>query len=587
MEAAAESKEENNADNSGAEGALSSDSVFESMQEAKLALKYFCTTKRAPCTVKESRPKRFHMVCQDENCHFEVACNARTNGRVYITRFKDTHSCSAGLEGKVQKIPSDYIFHKLAKKIGDDVNIQVSSIQAAAAREDGIVVPYMTTWRGKRKAIQAFRAKQDRDLGKLPAYFTRLEEAMPGTKTKVELDENNSFVRAFLCPKPCQRAFLHCLPIIELDSCPINNEFRGVVMAACSVDGAGELVPIAYAIAPVDDSDNWDWFVLQLRMAVPEVNLSERPVVVISDRENGMYNAVVTHLTECRHCFCVNHIEKRLKTMFKVNFGAKLRNAAKTTSLQVFKQKMEEMAHSHPAAHEYLNSIDKGAWTCLYSTLPKYGRVTSEIADCFNSWIEEVRGQSHFSIIVWITRKIMGLFFDRKSKYASMTSPVPRELEESLNDAMEKAGRCTCHPASSTEFLVCSGVEEFTVNLEKKNCSCGHFTDMKWPCYHAAAAIGHVKQSCLEYVDDAFKKAALISVYNDPIAAVTTSNLEGSEILPPAVRNQPGRPKTNRIRKRSDLEPENSTIVCSRCHERGHNKLTCERRQKGVRIEPH
>lgn len=56
-----------------------------------------------------------------------------------------------------------------------------------------------------------------------------------------------------------------------------------MVLAACSVDGAGELVPIAYALAPIEDCDNWEWFVLLLKLAIPALDCAERPLVVLLD----------------------------------------------------------------------------------------------------------------------------------------------------------------------------------------------------------------------------------------------------------------------------------------------------------------
>jgi hypothetical protein len=64
------------------------------------------------------------------------------------------------------------------------------------------------------------------------------------------------------------------------------------------------------------------------------------------------------------------------------------------------------------------------------------------------------------------------------------------------------------------------------------------------------------------------------------------SDLSTENILPPIVRNMPGRPKKVRIRNRSEfMDPEDSRITCSECGENGHNKRTCLRRQRGDRIE--
>ena len=57
---------------------------------------------------------------------------------------------------------------------------------------------------------------------------------------------------------------------------------------------------------------------------------------------------------------------------------------------------------------------------------------------------------------------------------------------------------------------------------------------------------------------------------------------DGNTLPPaPSKRKSTGRPKKQRIRKRSRWahEPEKSNIVCSRCHKRGHNVRTCLARE--------
>jgi hypothetical protein len=49
--------------------------------------------------------------------------------------------------------------------------------------------------------------------------------------------------------------------------------------------------------------------------------------------------------------------------------------------------------------------------------LPKYGQVTPNVAESFNSWIGDSREDKDFLLMVKIYRKIMTLFFQRKGKY--------------------------------------------------------------------------------------------------------------------------------------------------------------------------
>jgi predicted nucleic acid-binding Zn finger protein len=179
----------------------------------------------------------------------------------------------------------------------------------------------------------------------------------------------------------------------------------------------------------------------------------------------------------------------------------------------------------------------------------------------------------------------MSLFFERRTFYTNMTWLVPRQLQRSFNDVMERSGTFDCLPASENQFLVVSGCDEYTVDLASRYCSCGEFKDFKWPCVHASSAITRAGKSFMDYVEHYYKKQTLESVYAGIVHPVPIGALPFDGLLPPITRAQAGRPKKVRMRNRSELQSEESPIICSLCNERGHNKRTCQRRRRGERVE--
>jgi hypothetical protein len=400
----------------------------------------------------------------------------------------------------------------------------------------------------------------------------------------MDCDEEGRFKRCFFSFDACRTAVENCQPVVCLDACHIRNKYKGVVLAACSIDGDGGIVPLAFGVAPIEDSENWRIFVNNLKTAIPQICDDTRPIIVISDREKGIYNAARDLLPMNLHRYCVKHIEKNLKTRFGINFQDKLWRAAKTLSINEFNSLMQEMQQMNVAAYEYLNAIDKPSWTRVHSTLSRYGHVTSNVAECFNSWILEARDSSHFGLVVMITRKIMQLFCERRANYARLNDELPRNSSREIRPIVQRGARLQCFPASSESFLVVGGAE-YTVNLTSKICSCGDFKDRQFPCIHAAAAASSIGMSALDLVGALYKKPALMNVYRGVILPVSTSDLIPDATLPPAVQAQAGRPKKVRLRNRSELDPESSPIICSRCGNHAHNVRTCERRARGDRIE--
>jgi hypothetical protein len=123
--------------------------------------------------------------------------------------------------------------------------------------------------------------------------------------------------------------------------------------------------------------------------------------------------------------------------------------------------------------------------------------------------------------------------------------------------------------------------------VDIRNCSWGEFNDFKRPCVHACSEITLAGKTFMDYVEHFYKKPCLQNVYAGIVQPVSIEALPSDGLLPPITPAQAGRPKKVRLRNRSELQTEDSPIVCSLCGERGHNKRTCQRRKIGERIERH
>jgi len=71
--------------------------------------------------------------------------------------------------------------------------------------------------------------------------------------------------------------------VFTFDACHSKSSYKGVYFSVNAIDGEGKLVPIAFAICSVENSDNWMWFCEHLRTALPLMNTIK--TVIISDRE--------------------------------------------------------------------------------------------------------------------------------------------------------------------------------------------------------------------------------------------------------------------------------------------------------------
>jgi hypothetical protein len=553
--------------------------TFPNMDEARLKIKAFFAANSSEVKVVKSNTIFYKVSCKQNNCPVTAVCNKRKDGLVYVTKLVLEHECSTLIAPST--VPNAYVVQKFRHAIQDNRDFPIAQMRNQSRREDGVNITYMQGWRGKRKLLNLECGHNEEGFQKINPFLERIEEFQPGTHTKFNVDSEGRFRRCFVCPASSATAFDNSLPVIVVDACTIKNTFKGVILVCCAIDGAGQIVPLAYALADIEDNANWLWFFWQLKEGVPSISTRSN-LVLISDREKGIHNGAVTVFPAASHCYCVKHIEKNLKTKYAVgaNFVQLLWSAAKTLNETSFDDALLKMAEINPEAALYLVGLPKKCWTRLRSDNARFGHVTSNVAESFNKWILEEREMPHFTILVSIYRKIMAMFYDRRVKYEQMTTLTTRTLNDELSHAATKSRTYYCIPSSQTKFLIQSASREYTVQLDLRKCCCGHFQDMLWPCSHAMAAIFAQNHNPLDYVADQYKRDCLKTLYSTGLAPVTIEDLSLDNTAPPETRTQAGRPRKVRLRNRSELAAEESPIICGKCSQRGHNQRTCERRQR-------
>lgn len=124
------------------------------------------------------------------------------------------------------------------------------------------------------------------------------------------------FHRAFVCPSATRLALQYCQPVVALDVCHTKNRKYPMQPFLTSVlDGNMEVLILCFALAPVENTDNWSWFLKLLDncsiQGIEEVKLS-----LVSDRQKGLKAAVRDVFPGKVHAYCAHHIRGNVKTKF-------------------------------------------------------------------------------------------------------------------------------------------------------------------------------------------------------------------------------------------------------------------------------
>ncbi|XP_077251983.1 uncharacterized protein LOC143891245 [Tasmannia lanceolata] len=240
-------------------------------------------------------------------------------------------------------------------------------------------------------------------------------------------------------------------------------KYKGILLAATTLDGDGGLFPLAFAVVENENFDSWLWFLLLLRQRVMPVNKNNNEFTISSDRMKGLLRAVAEALPGSYHSYCIRHLNANLLKTFKSQKLCKLFSRA---------------------AYALRESDHKEAmWNVL----------TTNAAECFNNVLKDARELPIAALVDHTRWKVQDFFQFRRKAMATWKTHLTHRAEKWLDRSYlfgSKFLPCTC---SWNEYEVLSSTHTDSVDLEKKTCTCGLFQTMGLPCGHAIAAMGLYK----------------------------------------------------------------------------------------------
>jgi hypothetical protein len=59
-----------------------------------------------------------------------------------------------------------------------------------------------------------------------------------------------------------------------------------MLLIACKIDANDQVIPLAWALVPIEETSWWSWFLRYLKACYPKMDMDKH--VFISDREKGI-----------------------------------------------------------------------------------------------------------------------------------------------------------------------------------------------------------------------------------------------------------------------------------------------------------
>jgi hypothetical protein len=190
-------------------------------------------------------------------------------------------------------------------------------------------------------------------------------------------------------------------------------------LVAIANDANNRLLPLVFALVTAENNDNWEWFMGILRTKVIPHN---REICVISDRHQGILNAVEIDIpghARLHHRWCMRHF---VSNFYKACGNKDLSDDLQDCCLAFTERRFARLYNAllvrkklNPGGKEFLNRhlpmVSK--WARAYDDGGRrYGHMTSNMAECFNSVLRGVRALPVTAIVQYTFDQLNTYFMD-------------------------------------------------------------------------------------------------------------------------------------------------------------------------------
>lgn len=534
----------------------------------------------------------------DQDKHWIVRCR-RYNGRpkchfrIKFLLQKDSwkltvnkpHSCPMAthhgwkLEHSVKLVTSN---SRNVAAVTEDPKTTVKHIVTNERLDHGVGLSYMQGYRAKMKIRQLLYGDEAESFHKMPALLTQMRGDIAGGRrtawTKLELDSEGRFLRCAVFPVATAHASEYVRNFFAMDGAHCTARHRMTLLAITTLDGNGEVLPIAWGLFPTESEEHWAWF---LKMCRPHLSgVDEDDSVIMSDRGKGLIPAVQKNFPHAKHAFCAHHIKRNVEKKFGKDCSKLFWGCAYAKNRTSFEAAIAKLREVNNACGDYVCEIPPRQYSIHAFDRPRYGQLTSNIHESQNAHWLGPRDRPAVYLMAEIWNNVMAKMFTRQHKQFKSSRLTDYAGNYLANAQIEGRMYKTISSTQECAMVQSPSNAEHTVKLNIMECTCTDFQDNQLLCKHAMVVCRHHSLEAEDFISPKYSVATYRNTYDQAFAMEpirVTDLLSTPDCRAPPIRSRPGRPQKRRIRlgKRLYDKPKRGKR-CGLCGQDGHNRRTCD-----------
>ncbi|KAG5231616.1 MuDR family transposase [Salix suchowensis] len=561
---------------------------FNNVCEVRDALRKYSIAQGFTVKFKKNDSMRVSAKCSVDGCPWRIFASRLSTTHLFrIKRLNEIHTCGNGTSTDSHPRASKKVVEGIVKeKLRDSPNVKPKEIANQIQQEFGIELRYSQVRRWMEAATEEIQGSYKEAYNQLPWLREKIVETNPGSVVSLNTREDQSFHRLFIAFHASLHGFQSgCRPLLFLDTMSLQSKYQSELLTAAAVDGNYGIFPVAFGVVDVVNDDNWHWFLVQLKSALPTF----QAITFVADRQMGLKQSISVIFENSYHAYCLRYLSEELKRDLKGPciheiIGAiigHLYDAAYAPTRDAFGKCIESIRSISPEAYDWIWQSDPGNWANSYFLGARYNHITSGIAEPFYSWLAELTALPIIKIIETIRHKLMELIYTRKVESDQWVTRLTPSLEDKLQKEILNTQSLQVTVSDGNTFKVHdirSAFNDNDVEIDAWVCSCGEWQLTGFPCLHAVAVLLHIHRDVYDYCSKYYTTEAFRLTYSESIKPVPTVDKpvlgESSEVLvnPAPLRCVSGSPKKRRIRSSGVVK---RPLHCSRCKGEGHNKVSC------------
>ncbi|XP_059306270.1 uncharacterized protein LOC132057671 [Lycium ferocissimum] len=244
--------------------------VYNDKETLKAVMTKYAIDNRFQFRTERSNFVSYTLACLSRQCEWKLKASSINRSAMFkIREFVEKHTCP--LKDKVytqHQASSGFIACIIKPKFRNYKRKYVPSDIVDDVKNDfGVDVPYMKAWRAKEKAMTELRASTE-SYKKLPGYVYILDKTYPGSHIRMKKTSENEFLYIFVALYAFIKGFECCRPIVVVDGSHIKTKIQwDICFGPSTMDGAGNILPLAYGVIDSENDKSWTWFFEQFKEA--------------------------------------------------------------------------------------------------------------------------------------------------------------------------------------------------------------------------------------------------------------------------------------------------------------------------------